>query len=76
LSTFQTDQKIRNLSAEKASELTGVDPDYAIRDLYNAIEKGDFPSWSFFIQVMTFAEAERFAFNPFDLTKVRCTVCI
>jgi catalase len=67
---LKTDQKIRNLSADKAAELTGTDPDYAIRDLYNAIEKGDFPSWSFFIQVMTFAEAERFAFNPFDLTKI------
>ena len=35
------------------------DPDFAIRDLYNAIAKGDFPSYTMFIQVMTFAEAEK-----------------
>ena len=46
------------------------DPDFAIRDLYNAIAEGDFPSYTMFIQVMTFEEAEKFEFNPFDLTKV------
>jgi catalase len=46
------------------------DPDYSIRDLHNSIQKGEFPSWSFYIQIMTFAEAERFKFNPFDLTKI------
>jgi catalase len=50
--------------------MTGIDPDYSIRDLYNAIEKGDYPTWTFYIQVMTFEEAERWKFNPFDLTKV------
>jgi catalase len=39
--------------------------------LYNAIAEGNFPSWTFYIQVMTFKEAERFHWNPFDLTKVR-----
>jgi len=47
-----------------------TDPDYAIRDLYNAIADKDFPSWTMFIQVMTFDQAEKFEFNPFDLTKV------
>lgn len=41
-----------------------------IRDLYNAIASGDFPTWTMFIQVMTFEEAENWEFNPFDLTKV------
>lgn len=66
----KTDQKIKNLPADKADELAGSDPDYSIRDLYNAIAKGDLPSWSFYIQVMTFEQAEKFKFNPFDLTKV------
>jgi catalase len=65
-----TDQGIRNLPAERALELVGKDPDYAIRDLYNAIELGNHPSWSFYIQVMTMEEAEKFQFNPFDLTKI------
>ncbi|KFP74867.1 Catalase, partial [Apaloderma vittatum] len=66
----KTDQGIKNLSVEEAGKLASTDPDYAIRDLYNAIAKGDYPSWSFYIQVMTFEEAEKFPFNPFDLTKV------
>lgn len=58
------------MPADKADVLLGTDPDYAIRDLHNAIARGDFPSWNFFIQVMTFQQAETFKFNPFDLTKV------
>ena len=42
-----------------------------IRDLYNAIASGDFPTWTMFIQVMTFKQAENWEFNPFDLTKVK-----
>ncbi|XP_064093149.1 catalase-like [Macrobrachium nipponense] len=67
---YKTDQGIRNLSAEKADDLAGTDPDYAIRDLYNAIEDGDYPSYTMYIQVMTYEEAEKHRFNPFDLTKV------
>jgi len=67
---FKTDQKIKNLSTEKAGELSGTDPDYAIRDLYNAISKGDYPSWTLHIQVMTPQQAEKVSFNPFDLTKI------
>jgi len=67
---FKTNQGIKNLTAERAAELTGTDPDYAVRDLYNAIAAGNFPSWTCYIQVMTFSEAEKFHWNPFDLTKV------
>ena len=42
-----------------------------IRDLYNAIASEDFPTWTMFIQVMTFKQAENWEFNPFDLTKVK-----
>uniref|UniRef100_A0A914UKS2 Catalase n=1 Tax=Plectus sambesii TaxID=2011161 RepID=A0A914UKS2_9BILA len=65
-----SDQGIKNLPAKKADELVGTDPDYATRDLFNAIAHGVFPSWTFKIQVMTFEEAERHEFNPFDVTKV------
>ena len=58
------------MAPEEAGRLEGADPDYAQRDLYNAIKNKNFPSWSMFIQVMTFDEAEKFKFNPFDLTKV------
>lgn len=67
---FQTDQGIKNLPVDKAGDLSGSDPDYSLRDLYNAIAKGNYPSWTFYIQVMTFEQAEKWKWNPFDLTKV------
>lgn len=67
---WKTNQGIKNMPVDKADILAGKDPDYAIRDLYNAIAKGDFPSWTLNIQVMTFEQAEKFRWNPFDLTKV------
>ena len=67
---LQCDQGIKNLVADEAGALGGSDPDYAMRDLYNAIANGNYPSWTLKIQVMTFEEAEKFRWNPFDLTKV------
>ena len=71
---FKTLQGIRNLSASEAVRLAGVDPDYAQRDLFNAIARGDFPRWSVEIQVMD--DVQRAAWeaqtgwDAFDLTKV------
>lgn len=67
---FKTNQKIKNLDVERAHELSASDPDYSIRDLYNAIAKGDYPSWSVKIQVMNYDQAQSAPFNPFDVTKV------
>lgn len=67
---FKTDQGVKNLPADVADRLAGTDPDYAIRDLYNAIANGESPSWTLYIQVMTFEQASRVPFNPFDLTKI------
>lgn len=41
----------RCLSSKRADELAGADPDYATRDLYNAIASGDYPSYTMYIQV-------------------------
>ncbi|NIA54694.1 catalase [Massilia sp. TW-1] len=71
---FKTLQGIKNLSAAEAQRLAGVDPDYAQRDLFNAIATGNFPRWSVEIQVMD--DAQRAAWeaktgwDAFDLTKV------
>ncbi|XP_018112368.1 catalase, gene 1 L homeolog isoform X1 [Xenopus laevis] len=67
---FKTDQGIRNLTVERAEQLAASDPDYGIRDLYEAIAAGNYPSWTLYIQTMTFQQAEKFPFNPFDVTKV------
>ncbi|HBG30818.1 MAG TPA: catalase, partial [Gammaproteobacteria bacterium] len=55
---------------DEAEQLAGADSDYHMRDLYQAIDQGDYPSWSLQVQIMPFAEAETYRFNPFDLTKV------
>ena len=71
---FRSMQGIKNLSVADAVRLAGEDPDYAQRDLFNAIENGDFPKWRLCVQVMPELEAETWSkktgWNPFDLTKV------
>ncbi len=67
---FKTDQGIQNLTREEAEVLKGKDPDHATRDLYESIKKGDYPSWTLQIQIMTPEEAEDYRFDPFDVTKV------
>jgi catalase len=67
---FKTKQGIKTFTAEQAGEMRGKDPDYAQRDLFEAIAKGDFPKWRVSIQVMPEKEAETYHINPFDLTKV------
>lgn len=67
---FKTKQGIKNFNGEDAAAMRGVDPDYAQRDLFEAIAKGDFPKWRVSIQIMPEAEAETYHINPFDLTKV------
>ena len=54
--------------------IASSDPDYAIRDLYNAIGNKNPPSWTMYFQVMTYEQAENCPFNPFDLTKVSTVV--
>lgn len=67
---FKTDQGIANLPAADAKRLASEDPDYAIRDLYNAIATGNYPSWTLYVQVMTYEQVSRVPFHPFDLTKI------
>src|SRR5579859_3778045 len=67
---FKTKQGIKNFTREQAEVMRGADPDYAQRDLFNAIQKGDFPAWRVSMQVMPEKEAETYHINTFDLTKV------
>jgi catalase len=66
---FKTQQGIKNLAPADAARLAGTDPDYAQRDLFEAIERGDYPRWTVCIQVMSEAEAASRDENPFDVTK-------
>ncbi|WP_017556418.1 catalase [Nocardiopsis baichengensis] len=67
---FRSDQGVENLTAEEAKRLEAEDPDFHRRDLWQAIERGDNPSWTVKVQVMPFEDAKDYRFNPFDLTKV------
>lgn len=67
---FITQQGIKNLTDQEAAELIGKDRESHQRDLYNAIENGDYPKWKMYIQVMTEEQAKEMPYNPFDLTKV------
>lgn len=67
---FKTDQGIKNFKNDEAVKMKGEDPDWAQRDLVEAIEQGNFPKWNVKVQIMTEEQAKEFKFNPFDLTKV------
>ncbi|KAG0232411.1 hypothetical protein BGW42_008202 [Actinomortierella wolfii] len=67
---FKTDQGIKNHTDAEAGKLDGENPDSATEDLFNAIEAGDFPSWTVYIQVMSEEEASKYRWNIFDITKV------
>lgn len=67
---FRTEQGIKNLTDAEAEAIIGKDRDSHQRDLYENIEKGNFPKWKFYIQIMTEDQARNCPYNPFDLTKV------
>lgn len=67
---LRTQQGIKNLSDAEAEALIAKDRESHQRDLYYSIDKGDFPRWTMFIQVMPEKDAAKCPYNPFDLTKV------
>ncbi len=67
---FRCQQGIANLMDDEAEQLIGKDRESSQRDLFNAIEKGDYPRWNLQIQVMPETDAAKVPYNPFDLTKV------
>ncbi|MGX8833147.1 catalase [Amedibacillus sp. YH-ame10] len=66
---FKTQQGIKNLTDMEAEELVGKDRESHQRDLFDAIERKDFPKWTMAVQLMSEETAEKMPFNPFDLTK-------
>ena len=67
---FLTNQGIENLSDEEAEALAGEDAEYHRRDLFDAIARGDNPSWDLWVQIMPYEDAKTYRYNPFDLTKI------
>ena len=67
---WRTQQGVESLTDAEAQALVGRDRESHQRDLFTAIEQGDFPRWTLFIQVMPEADAATVPYHPFDLTKV------
>lgn len=67
---FKTMQGHEHWTNAEASVIVGKSRESTQEDLYYSIEKGQYPKWKFFIQVMQETDAEKTSFNPFDLTKV------
>ncbi|MFV0412508.1 MAG: catalase [Oscillospiraceae bacterium] len=67
---LRCEQGIQNLTDQEAEVLVGKDRESHQKDLFEAIERGDFPRWTMKIQVMTEEQADAHRENPFDITKV------
>ncbi len=67
---LRTQQGIKNLTDAEAEDLIGKNRESHQQDLYESIERGDFPKWTLKIQVMPEADAAKVPYNPFDLTKI------
>jgi catalase len=67
---FKTDQGVEFFTQDEADQMAAADTDYHTRDLFEHIRDGEYPSWTLQVQVMPYADAENYRFNPFDLTKV------
>jgi len=66
----RSDQGVKFYTQEEGVKLAGENPDIHNEELFNQIEKGDFPSWTVSVQTMTEKQAEEFPYSVFDLTKV------
>jgi len=67
---LHTQQGIKNLTDHEAEAIISKDRESHQRDLYESIERGEYPRWTMFIQVMSEKDAAKASFNPFDLTRV------
>ncbi|MEG1166127.1 MAG: catalase, partial [Oscillospiraceae bacterium] len=67
---LKTQQGIKNLTNEEASAIIASDRESHQRDLFDAIERGDFPRWTMYVQIMTEEQAKNHYENPFDITKI------
>ena len=55
---------------DEAVKISGADSDFHRRDLWDAIESGEYPEWELGLQIFTEAQAEQFSFDVLDATKL------
>ncbi|MDT9001676.1 catalase [Paucibacter sp. APW11] len=67
---FKTQQGQRTFSNAQSEAVIGKSRESYQEDLYGALQRGEFPKWTMYVQIMPELDAEKTAYNPFDLTKV------
>ncbi|RHZ56288.1 catalase easC [Aspergillus thermomutatus] len=67
---FRSKQGVKSFNREESEKINGSNPDFLIQDMYEAIERGEYPSWDLCVQIMDPKDAESYKWNIFDMTKV------
>ena len=67
---FKSQQGVKNMTDETASKAAGSDTDYLLHDLFDAIEKKNFPSWTVYVQIIPYEDGFHYKYDLFDPTKV------
>ena len=63
-------QEVKNLTQEEANKIQSTAIEHATLDLRNEIEKGNFPKWDLYVQMLKREDFDKLDFNPVDVTKV------
>lgn len=67
---FISQQGVQNMTDEVAVKIAGTDTDYLQNDLFSAIETGNFPKWTVYVQILPYQEGLDYKYDIFDVTKV------
>ncbi|VDH00431.1 Catalase [Lysinibacillus sphaericus] len=67
---WEPKQGIRNLTQDDADTVQGKNVGHATQDLHEAIERGDYPEWELFVQIMEDGYHPELDFDPLDDTKL------
>lgn len=67
---FKTQQGHKHFTNAEAAQVIGASRESYQEQLYSAIDNGEYPRWTLFVQIMPEADAAKKSYNPFDLTKV------
>jgi len=67
---FKTDQGIKCFTAEEQDQMMLKNKDFSTSDLFDAIARKEFPSWTWYVQLMPEKDAANYKFDVLDITKV------
>lgn len=67
--SFEPKQGVKNLTSAEAAEIQKNDVGHATRDLYDSIDRGEYPEWEMCVQIMSDEAHEELSFDPLDDTK-------